>query len=76
MNKPRGQVCMKFMLQHSIFITYISYRGNHGDVPAACAEGPFFSQVLGGSVTLELLRMFSGLICAWKEGALCGGCLL
>lgn len=36
---------MKFMLQHSIFIIYISCRGNRCDVPAGCVEGQFFSQI-------------------------------
>lgn len=52
---------MKFMLQHSIFIVYISCRGTRGHVPAGSVEGPLFSQVLGGSVALELLGVFSEL---------------
>jgi len=34
MNKPKGQVCKKFILQLSIFIIYISCRGNRCDVAA------------------------------------------
>lgn len=39
MNKPKGQVCKKFILQLSIFIIYISCRGNRGDVAAAYCCG-------------------------------------
>lgn len=62
---------MKFMLQHSIFIIYISCRGNHWDVPAGCVEGRCSSHILGGRVTLELLGMFSELVFTWKDRAPC-----
>lgn len=39
-------------------------------------RGRFSSQTLGGSVTLELLGMFSELVFTWKEKALCGSRLL
>lgn len=53
---------MKFMLQRSIFIIYISCRGNRCDVPAGCVEGQFFSQILWGGVNPELSGMFSELV--------------
>ena len=59
---------MKFMLQHSIFIIYISCRGNHCDVPAGCVEGQFFSQILGDSRNPELSGLSSELVCTWKDG--------
>ena len=58
---------MKFMQQHSIFIIYISCRGNHCDVPAGCVEGQFFSQILRGNVNPELSGMFSKLVFPWNE---------
>lgn len=67
---------MKFMLQHSIFIIYISCRGNHCDVPAGCVEGQFFSQILQGSVNPELFGMFSELVFTQEERAMCGSCFV
>lgn len=66
---------MKFMLQHSIFIVYISCRGTRGHVPAGRVEGPLFSQVLGDSVALEPPGMFSELVLAREERAVRGRCL-
>lgn len=66
---------MKFMLQHSIFIIYISCRGNHCDVPAGCVEGQF-SQILWGNTNPELYGIFPGLIFTWEERAMCGSRLL
>lgn len=67
---------MKFMLQHSIFIIYISCRGNHCDVPAGCVEGQFFSQILWGTVNPELFRVFSELVFVWIKRAVCGSRLV
>lgn len=67
---------MKFMLPHSIFIIYISCRGNHCDVSAGCVEGQFFSQLLWGNVNPELFGMFSELVFTWKEKAMCGSRLV
>lgn len=58
---------MKFMLQHSIFIIYISCRGDHRDAPAGYVEGQFFPQILWGSVNPELSGMFSKLVFPWNE---------
>lgn len=66
---------MKFMLQHSIFIIYISCRGNHCDVPAGCVDGWFFSEILWGNVNPELSGCSQSLLLPGKR-AVCRSCLL
>lgn len=53
---------MRFMLQHSIFIIYISCKGNRCDVPAGRGGLASSWKPFGGSMNPELARVFSELI--------------